>query len=375
MLKIIIAGDFFLQNRCKEKALLKDYSFFYSIRKLFSNADYIILNLEGPVVKGKYSPISKIGPSLCMSEEAIDVLKELNVSHVSLANNHIMDYSEEGLNSTMEYLNKAKIGYFGAGPSISEAMKPLILNKDNLRVGVVNCCEHEFSIVSKYKAGACPLDVLSLYTTIRDLKKKVNYVIVIVHGGHENFKLPSLQMQDTYRFLIDVGADIVINHHQHCISGVEEYKGKKIFYGIGNFCFDYGSKRGSSWYEGLLVELNLDVNSINSSYIPYIWENNPFRLEIKSPEHRINDEITFLSNIISNRDQLENEIDNYYSANCKSRLLQFEPYEGRITKKLFKLGFLPSFLTRKKITKILNSIECESHLQMTLAALKTYLNK
>ena len=134
----------------------------------------------------------------------------------------------------------------------------MILYKEigDKKLAVINCCEHEFSIATETTAGSNPLNPISQYYAIKEAKEKADYVLVIVHGGHEHYQLPSTRMQETYRFFIDVGADAVVNHHQHCYSGYEYYNGKPIMYGLGNFCFDEGLKKTKQWHEGYIVEIS-----------------------------------------------------------------------------------------------------------------------
>ena len=77
-------------------------------------------------------------------------------------------------------------------------------------------------------------------------------------------------MVETYRFFIDAGADAVVNHHQHCFSGYETYKGKAIFYGLGNLCFDYPNYRHHKWNKGFVVGLSLDKQAIGFELMPYV---------------------------------------------------------------------------------------------------------
>lgn len=87
---------------------------------------------------------------------------------------------------------------------------------------------------------------------------------MIVHGGVEHHQYPTKRMVQTYRFFVDAGADAVINHHQHCPCGYEIYNGKPIYYGLGNFCFDWDGKRDSMWNVGYMVALNVDRNIISN---------------------------------------------------------------------------------------------------------------
>ena len=177
-------------------------------------------------------------------------------------------------------------------------------------------------------------------------------------------------MVNEYRYMIDLGADLIINHHQHCVSGIEEYKGKKIYYGIGNFCFDKLGNIDSSWYKGILVSINITPIELNSSYIPYEWEENPFRLRVLPCDCKLSNEIRHYSSIINNPDELKAHLNKYYSEREKGIINSFEPYNNRIFCKLFNLGLMPSFLSKGKLLKLLNLIECESHCIATVKALK-----
>ena len=76
-------------------------------------------------------------------------------------------------------------------------------------------------------------------------------------------------MQKWYRHFVDMGADAVVNHHQHCISGYEIYQEKPIFYGLGNFCFDsFREQPVSQWNYGYAVKLTVD-KKISVDLIPY----------------------------------------------------------------------------------------------------------
>lgn len=171
----------------------------------------------------------------------------------------------------------------------------------------MNCCEHEFSIATDTTAGANPLNPIQQYYNIQEARTKADYVLVIVHGGHEHYALPSPRMKETYRFFIDAGADAIINHHQHCYSGYEIYHGKPIFYGLGNLLFDHKSERHGPWNEGFMVSLRLDKQTLPQFELyPYTQCNErPSVIPMNEAERKIFAErIDKLNQIISNEDQL-----------------------------------------------------------------------
>lgn len=167
----------------------------------------------------------------------------------------------------------------------------------------MNCCEHEFSIATATTAGANPLNPIQQYYNIQEARTKADYVLVIVHGGHEHYALPSPRMKETYRFFIDAGADAIINHHQHCYSGYEIYHGKPIFYGLGNLLFDHKSERHGPWNEGFMVSLRLDKQTLPQFELyPYTQCNErPSVIPMNEAERKIFAErIDKLNQIISN---------------------------------------------------------------------------
>jgi poly-gamma-glutamate capsule biosynthesis protein CapA/YwtB (metallophosphatase superfamily) len=76
------------------------------------------------------------------------------------------------------------------------------------------------------------MDIIDNANQIKEAKATHDKVIVIVHGGHEYYNLPSPRMQKQYRFYADQGADFVVGHHTHCISGYEVYNGVPIYYSL-----------------------------------------------------------------------------------------------------------------------------------------------
>ncbi len=138
----------------------------------------------------------------------------------------------------MEILNRENIKYAGAGNDLKEASKPFVFEKNGIKIGIYCCAEREFSIATENKAGANPFDPLFSLDHIRLLKKDVDYVIVLYHGGKEHYRFPSPNLQKTCRRIVDSGADLVVCQHSHCIGCYEDWETGKIIYGQGNFLFD-----------------------------------------------------------------------------------------------------------------------------------------
>ena len=335
----------------------------------FKDADYSIVNLECPVVEGEGTPIVKQGPNLKCSSKAVAALKYMGCKCATLANNHFRDYGDEGCVNTIAKLNDAGIDHLGGGENLQEAQRVLYKETQGVNVAFVNFCEHEFSIAENCHAGAAPLDLVENYRQIIEACNNADYVIVIVHGGHEHYQLPSPRMKKTYRWFTEIGADAVINHHQHCYSGYEVYNGKPIFYGLGNFCFD-GNRSGKDiWYEGYMVELTVEsqesgVKSLGYKLIPYIQcKEEPAVIPMTGDDEKnFFNNIERLNAIIQDDAQLSAEFDKW----CKHRAPVYTKVlaplsNNRWVEALRRRGFFRWSLSEKKRLYLTNLIECESH--------------
>jgi len=194
----------------------------------------VIANWEAPLVGQSNLALRPKAGSYLKSYGIPDLFKE---SIFCLANNHIMDFGDMGLQQTLLDCRKRQIATVGAGKNLQEARTPVILEKEGIRIGVLARCESQFGIATTTRSGVAPLDA-TIYASIRDLKSQVDIVIVSVHGAAEMCPWPSPPWQDLLRSFIDAGATIVHGHHAHIPQGFEEYKSGLIFYGLGNFCVD-----------------------------------------------------------------------------------------------------------------------------------------
>src|SRR5690606_1097135 len=249
-MKILITGDIVIS---------KPYSFSQisdEIRDVFSQSDYNIVNLEAPVTEST-SKILKTGPHLKSEKEStLEVLKALNINLCTLANNHVLDYDEQGVLDTINFCKENNIQTVGAGKNKEEAKKVFYIDSPEGKIGIINIAENEWASATDTTAGANGMDLIDDIKTIQEAKSQSDFVFVIVHGGHEYYNLPSPRMQKQYRFYVDNGADLVVGHHTHCISGMEIYKDKSIYYSLGNFLFTKSSNY-EDWYKGMILEVEI----------------------------------------------------------------------------------------------------------------------
>ena len=367
-MKIIIGADLVPTESNKEKFKQEKFIDFFEnqLKEKWLNSDFRIFNLECPLGEN-LKPISKSGPNLIADSQTIKGIKSLNPSIILLSNNHILDYGQEGLNNTINLLSQNNITYTGIINSNKDKLKELYLEKDNLKIGIYNLCENEFSVATLNSKGANPLNEIKNYKEIANLKQKCDYVIVIFHGGKEYYRYPSPKLQELCRNFIDFGANIVITQHSHCIGSLEEYNNGKILYGQGNFIFDGGNDE--FWNSALLLEIEITKDKINLNYIPIEKENG--LIKISENENIIQD-------FYERNEQIKDEdfIEEYYKRFANSKLNGYLNIMNKVRfyKKIFNRVFNRKFFlkTYNKVDclRILNIIECEAHRELLIKGLK-----
>ena len=373
--KINIGGDFCITQNYVSKSLFSN-----EVTEFFRNSDINIVNLECPVIKGNEVKITKTGPHLHSTEEIFEQLKAINVNAVTLANNHILDFGETGLQSTFESCKKNNISFVGAGSSLSEASLPKIIETNGVRVGLVNFCENEWSVATEKSGGANPLDLIENLNQIRLAREMADFVLVIVHGGHEFYNLPSPRMLKTYRFFAENGADAVIGHHTHCISGYELHKNIPIFYSLGNMIFTE-PVNSEEWYKGVILQLSIEKGKqIQFELHPIMQSKMDYKLTLLKDLQKENvlSEIKNYSDIIGDKSELEKKWEQYVSSK-KRNLNIFSPLNfvpGRyLQAALYRLGINKIIMRKKGLTQILNHKRCEAHRDITYSLLINTLMK
>ena len=374
-MKVIIAGDFAPRERLAKQVEERRFEEIFprNLVDIIKSADYSLANFESPIVEDGYNPITKCGPNLQCTPEAADAVKYAGFSAVTMANNHILDYGEEGLHKSIECCKKNNIDVAGVGNNLKEAEKVLYVERRGKKLAIINCCEHEFSIATDTTAGANPLNPIRQYYSIKEAKNNADYVLVIVHGGHEHYQLPSPRMQETYRFFIEAGADAVVNHHQHCYSGYEICNNKPIFYGIGNFAFDEGVHTEKKWQEGYFVEIDFS-DTITFNIFPYLQYGEKPQIELLKTD-AFTQKIESLNTIITDHKLIKESANEYYEKSQSTIKSFIQPIRNRWIMAAQNRGLFPSFITKKWMPFLSNVVLCEAHRDKLSYFLNKNLNK
>jgi poly-gamma-glutamate capsule biosynthesis protein CapA/YwtB (metallophosphatase superfamily) len=224
-----------------------------AMRKLISRADIAVANFENPAPDNPSYHTS--GTRFTADPRLIGGLVKAGIDYVSIANNHIGDAGDLGILQTIANLKRHGLKYSGAGKDLAAARKPAILKAGGTTVAILG-----YDTIAKgYFAGPSETGSaqLSLKRATTDIKRAraagADLVIVFPHWGIEYRNKPFEAQQALARSIIDAGADMIIGNHAHWIGAVEVYKGKPIWYALGNFVFD------QTWSEPTMEGVTLEL--------------------------------------------------------------------------------------------------------------------
>lgn len=330
---MVAVGDI-QPNREEPESLVSD------VQSRLSSADITYCQLEctlsnrGEMRSDVRNPAHRVPP------KNVRALTAANFDIVSFAGNNNLDYGYEAFSDTIDLLRSNGIEVVGGGNNLEEATRPVVLERNGLRVAFVNFCSilrDGFAATDK-RPGISPLSVSTFYEPLENIyeqpgtpartvtipnqdqltrvvdkiheaRGQADVVIACFHWGvHFTHDLATYQPDVGYA-AIDAGADVVLGTHPHCLQAIDVYRGKPIFYSLGNFAFEQpGSvaREGVSEYlsfygippdqevdrhphpahcrRTVLVDLGLDKDGVSSvSFTPAMF-NKAAKVELLTPE-------------------------------------------------------------------------------------------
>ena len=173
----------------------------------------------------------------------VSVYQELGVDLAVLANNHVYDYGETGLQDTLDTFRSAGLPYVGAGENIDEASAIFYAELDGCTVAYIAGCRVEWAAETR---GATERQSGVFRTAesnalicqrIAEARENADFVVVYEHWGMEGDTVLEEYQTASGKEFIDAGADVVVGDHPHVVQGIEWYNGKPIFYSMGNYWF------------------------------------------------------------------------------------------------------------------------------------------
>jgi poly-gamma-glutamate capsule biosynthesis protein CapA/YwtB (metallophosphatase superfamily) len=236
-----------------------------------SKTDILFGNLESVISNSGY----KTGGLYCFraEPETLEGLTHAGFDVVSVANNHIFDYSRAAMEDSFKRLAQSGIKYVGGGFSEEEACSAIIEEREGTRIaflGFTNLGAKSWKATPD-RSGICWLDE-SIKERVKKAKDLADVVIVSIHWGEEYQPEPNAEQKHFGHLAIEAGANLVIGHHPHVVQPIEEYQGAWIAYSLGNFVFDQGFSEETM--QGLVLEVLIKGKEIQ---------------EVKSQEIKIND--------------------------------------------------------------------------------------
>lgn len=250
--KIIFVGDLNFDRKARELVSEKGGDFIFScIHEYLNSADIVVGNLEGPITDRKSisvgtEPGTIQNYAFTFDPIILPLLKSNNIKLVNIGNNHILDFGEDGYQSTMKYLKKSGIDFIG-GIYGDEPLKRLNLNGSKVSFISYN----QFSGINKELVAK----------KIRSEHARGRVVVVYTHWGEEYGAISQDQRLAAELFATS-GADIIIGSHPRIISEKDQMLDTKVYYSLGNFTFD------QYWNPAVRTGLLIELNIIDGRLIP-----------------------------------------------------------------------------------------------------------
>jgi poly-gamma-glutamate capsule biosynthesis protein CapA/YwtB (metallophosphatase superfamily) len=255
-LKILFAGDLMLDRGTKVTIKKNTPSFlFESVKHLLISTDFSIANLECVICDTSLRPLDKKFVFQA-NPEWLSTIHDNGITHVTVANNHSFDFGEEGLHQTISNLKKFGIYPIGDNSENGTMCLPTIIEKTGIHLAVFSSC-----FFQQNNTLTCNETASILSENIRVFKKghPDYFIFVCLHWGIEQNTTPSAVQIEQAHSIINSGADAIIGHHPHVVQTIENFKGKYIFYSIGNFIFDNNHPPSNS---GIFTIFSLSKNGI-----------------------------------------------------------------------------------------------------------------
>jgi poly-gamma-glutamate synthesis protein (capsule biosynthesis protein) len=234
---LAFAGDVHFAGRVGR--LLKDpANTFGPITAVLKSADFTAVNLETPVTsRGRPQPKTyhfKTKPV------AFTALRDAGVDLVTMANNHILDYGQTGLEDTLAAAKAAHFPYVGAGLNAASAWAPYVTTINGTKIAIVGVSQvaelaSAWVATARRPGEANAINLGQTLAAVRAAKRLARIVIVFMHWGTEGMACPDQNQLSFAPKLAAAGASIIVGSHSHMLQGSGWLGHTFVAYGMGNF--------------------------------------------------------------------------------------------------------------------------------------------
>lgn len=291
---INLADDWYTMDAATQRGGVSD-CISENAQSELASADISVVNNEFVYEDGE-TPLAGKTYTFGAATENVKLLKIFSADLVTLANNHVYDYGEEGLISTLDTLDGAEIPYVGAGRNFEEASAIKYFVVKGKKIAFVSATEIEkFAKYTKEATENSPgviktIDTSLFCNIIAEAKANADYVVACVHWGIEgknDFEAEQRRMAEDY---VKAGADVVIGGHPHRLQGVEFIEDTPVAYSLGNFWFSTGTIYTT------IAQIRIDGSGELSLYmIPCIQQN--LTTSILTEEAEIDDFYKYVADV------------------------------------------------------------------------------
>ncbi|MDP8228604.1 MAG: CapA family protein [Candidatus Electryoneaceae bacterium] len=298
-------GDVMLARRYERQGgLIQQFgpeTVFERIQSRINELDLAIINLES-VLTDEGEPHPTKGIIFRGQPENVAGLVYAGFDIATLANNHVIDYGQRGMEETQDVLDAAGIGHCGAGINEYNALQPVFRTVQGLRIGVLSYCnrtgrdynQRPFMDAGYDRYGYAYFSADNLIRSVPDAAEQCDLLIVFAHGGWEYADEPVANHPDEIypsdheerirytahrdsatieleHLAIDLGAGLVIGSHPHVLQGFEVYDGVVIAHSMGNFAFD---QNFFETWPSALVCAEMDHHGVSRVWVEPIFVDN-----------------------------------------------------------------------------------------------------
>jgi len=265
-LRLTFLGDVMLAYHPAQMADEGGPQIVWRCLKPFLDSSLVVINLEAPFTRAENPMIPDKTFLFRVDPRYVRVLVAGGVRVAATANNHIMDYGVEGLQETHRVLAEAGIAFVGTGMNAHAARRAAVLDTLGERVAFLaySLTLPEAYWATDHRPGTAFGHEQWIREDVQKVRKEASFVVVMFHWGRERWPAPQPYQITLAHAAVEAGADLVIGHHPHVIQPVEIYRGRAIFYSLGNALF------GSSSVvpQGALVQVNLSADSVHFEVVP-----------------------------------------------------------------------------------------------------------
>jgi len=268
-LTLLLSGDIMLGRHVNIKMHQKnDFNYpFQKISSIFKDADLAFANLESPFANP--CPKTSTGMRFCADTKSLEGLKFSGLKIFNLANNHILNFDQKGLEYTINLLSENDLSPLYCHENYGTPLCPLRLEIKNQSIAFLG---YDLTIYPKLEE--------KILDDIKKTKPQVDLLFVSLHWGVEYQPKPTPAQTNLAHQIIDAGADLLIGHHPHVIQPPETYQDKLILYSLGNLVFD------QSWSEetktGLIAKITFEDKKITQTKFQKIYIKDQYQPEIIS---------------------------------------------------------------------------------------------